>query len=214
MPTQASESLVLRTYPYGEADVIVSFFTRDEGKLRGFARRARKPKNQFGAGLERLSHVTMYYSQRENRELASLNRCDLIQSQFAIASDYAGCIALDYIAEVSENLLPPAEINERFFRLLVAVLEELRRDPAGSVWPVVDYFSFWSVRLSGFLPELRISSGSRKLAEEMITTPIGQLTRRNWTAETAPDLRRLLIRNMQEQIERKLRSVALLERLT
>jgi DNA repair protein RecO (recombination protein O) len=214
MPAQASESLVLRTYPYGEADLIVSFFTRDEGKLRGFARRARKPKNQFGAGLERLSHVTMYYSQRENRELASLIRCDLIQSQFAIASDYAGCIALDYVAEVSENLLPPAESNERFFRLLLAMLEQLRRDPAGSVWPVVDYFSLWSVRLSGFLPELRVSPASRKLAEEMMSRPIGQLMTREWTAHTAPDLRRSLIRNMQEHIERKLRTVALLERLS
>ena len=213
MPTQASESLVLRTYPYGEADVIVSFFTRDEGKLRGFARRARKPKNQFGAGLERLSHVTMYYSQRENRELASLNRCDLIQSQFAVASDYAGCVALDYIAEVSENLLPPAELNERFFRLLLAVLEQLRRNTAGSIWQVVDYFSLWSVRLSGFLPELRVSSASRQLAQEMMTTPIGQLMNREWTADTAPDLRRLMIRSVQEQIERKLRSAVLLERL-
>ena len=214
MPTQASESLVLRTYPYGEADSIVSFFTRDEGKLRGFARRVRKPKNQFGAGLERLSHVTMYYSQRENRELASLNRCELIQSQFAVASDYAGCVALDYIAEVSEHLLPPGEQNERFFRLLLSILAELRRDAEHTVWPVVDYFSLWSVRLSGFLPELQVSAASRRLAEEMLTSPIGQLTNREWTKTTAADLRRLLIRNMQEQIERRLRTTALLEGLS
>ena len=57
MPARVSETFVLRTYPFREADLIVSFFTRDQGKLRGVARRARKPKSPFGSGLERLSHV-------------------------------------------------------------------------------------------------------------------------------------------------------------
>ena len=55
MAVQASESFVLRTYPFQEADLIVSFFTRDQGKLRGVAKRARKPKSSFGSGLERLT---------------------------------------------------------------------------------------------------------------------------------------------------------------
>ena len=42
-----SETYVLRTYPFREADLIVSFFTRDQGKLRGVARRARKPKSSL-----------------------------------------------------------------------------------------------------------------------------------------------------------------------
>lgn len=211
MPAQASESLVLRTYPLREADLIVSFFTREAGKLRGVARAAKKPKSSFGGGLERLSHVNMLYAQRENRELASLFRCDLIQSQLGIVSDYGACVALDYVAEVSEHLLPPGEPNELFFRLLLAVLSHLRSDPAGAVWPAVNYFSLWAVRLSGFLGELRISAESRRLAEEMMQTPIGQLQAREWTAQTGADLRRSLIRSMQNHIERRLQTVALLE---
>ena len=57
MPARVSEAIVLRTYPFREADLVVSFLTRDQGKLRGVARRARRPKSGFGAGLERLSHV-------------------------------------------------------------------------------------------------------------------------------------------------------------
>src|SRR6266850_444764 len=94
MPARVSEALVLRTYPFKEADLVVSFLTRDQGKLRGVAKRARRPKSTFGSGLERLSHVRM-----------------------------------DYFAEASELLLPSAEPSEKFFRLLVAVLESLR--PAG-----------------------------------------------------------------------------------
>ena len=156
MPARTSEALVLRTYPLKESDLIVSFLTRDHGKLRGVAKRARRPKSAFGSGLERLSHVNMSYFQRENRELVNLDRCELIHSQFALASDYAASVALDFMAEVAEQLLPAAEANEKFFRLLLAVLDLLRRERERGVWRAVTYFSYWAVRLAGILPELHV----------------------------------------------------------
>ena len=159
MPARVSEAIVLRTFPLKEADLVVSFLTRDQGKLRGVANRARRPKNSFGAGLERLSHVHMSYYQRETRELVNLDGCELIRSQFALVSDYHAGLALDFLAEVTEQLLPDAEVNERFFRLLLAVLDHLQvpaEQPAdaGRVWRAVTYFPLWAVRLSGLLPEL------------------------------------------------------------
>jgi len=168
VPKRVSEAFVLRTYPLREADLIVSFFTRDQGKLRGVARRARHPKSAFGAGLERLSQVRLAYYQRETRELVNLDSCELIRSQFELVSDYVAGVALDYIAEVCEHLLPPEEANEKFFRLVAAVLESLRvaageRRPEGRrqpekaaplIWRGISYFSLWAVRLSGWLPAL------------------------------------------------------------
>ena len=166
MPARVSEALILRTYPLKEADLVVSFLTRDQGKLRGVAKRARRPKGGFGAGLERLSHVRAAYFQREARELVNLDSCELIRSQFGLVSDYQASVALDYFAEVAEQLLPSAEPNEKFFRLFLAVLDSLQ--PAGGeghgkqwakVWRAVTYFSFWAVRLSGWLPELNVCLG-------------------------------------------------------
>jgi DNA repair protein RecO (recombination protein O) len=122
------------------------------------AKRARRPKGGFGAGLERLSHVRMAYFQRETRELVNLDSCELIRSQFGLVSDYQTSVALDYFAEVAEQLLPSAEANEKFFRLMLAVLDALQPASAG-VWPAVTYFSLWSVRLSGMLPELHVCLG-------------------------------------------------------
>jgi DNA repair protein RecO (recombination protein O) len=213
MPVQASESFIFRTYPFKEGDLIVSFFTRDQGKLRGVARRARKPKNSFGSGLERLSLVRMSYYQRENRELVNLNSCELLASQFGLAGDYAANLVLDYMAEVSENILPSAEPSERFFRLLLAVLGYLHGNPADGVWPAVNYFSLWAVRLSGILPDLRLSAESRLIAEEMMQTPIGQMSERVWSRGTAADMRRYLVRGIEEHIERRLQTAPLIEAL-
>jgi len=169
-PACVSEALVLRTYPLQEADLVVSFLTRDQGKLRGVAKRARRSKSPFGAGLERLSHVRMAYFQRETRELVNLDSCELIRSQFGLVSDYWAGVALDYFAETTDQLLPAAEPNERFFRLLVAVLDSLQpaggeRD-AGRVWRAVAYFSLWAVRLSGWLPELHVCLGCGSVLDD------------------------------------------------
>ena len=46
------EVIVLRTYPLREADLLVTLFTRAEGKVRGVARSAKKSKRRFGGALE------------------------------------------------------------------------------------------------------------------------------------------------------------------
>jgi len=254
VPARVSEAIVLRTYPLREADLVVSFLTREQGKLRGVARRARKVKSAFGSGLERLSQVRMAYFQRENRELVNLDSCELIQSQFRLASDYRAGIALDFMAEVTEQLLPAAEPNERYFRLLLTVLEHLRAEQPGSVWRAATYFALWAVRLSGFLPELKVcvscgtwlndpeaperafytrnrtdlvcghcrttmgmegnwelSFASRVIAAEMLRTPIAETSTARWQQETAADLRRFLVQQIENHIERRLLTAPVLE---
>ena len=115
MPARVSEAIVLRTYPLKEADLVVSFFTREQGELRGVAKRARRVKSAFGSGLERLSQVRMAYFQRENRELVNLDSCELIQSQFRLAADYRAGIALDFMAEVTEQMLPAGRAERALF---------------------------------------------------------------------------------------------------
>jgi DNA repair protein RecO (recombination protein O) len=159
MPARVSEAIVLQTYPLKESDLIVSFFTRDAGKLRGVAKRARRPKSLFGSGLERLSQVRMAYFERENRELVNVDSCDLLQSQFALLSDYAAGVALDYIAEISEQMLPPHEPNEKYFRLILTVLEHIRSGGTGAVWRGATYFTLWAVRIAGLLPEMHACAG-------------------------------------------------------
>jgi DNA repair protein RecO (recombination protein O) len=219
MPARVSETYVFRTYPFRESDLIVSFFTRDQGKLRGVARRARKPKSSFGSGLERLSLVNLSYSQKETRELVNLNSCDLLQSQFDLLDDFDTSVALDYLAEVSDHLLPPHEPNERFFRLLATVLDFMHLRAPGAAWTAITYFSLWATRLSGFLPDLEnhpdrgLSASSRELAASMLRQHIADLPARAWNKDTALDLRRLLIRQMEEHVERRFRTPALLEAL-
>ena len=217
MPARVSEAFVLRTYPFQEGDLIACFFTRDQGKLRGVAKRARKPKSPFGSAFERLSQVRFSFHQREGAELVRLESAELIQTQFGLSGSYDAGVTLDYISEVSDHLLPPSEPNERFYRLIQAVLADLRAatpdqvEPA--VWRAIHYFTYWAVRLTGVLPDLRVNAASQELARQIATRPIGELTGLGWTKDTAVDLRRFLCREIEYHVERKLVTVPVLEAL-
>src|SRR5262249_40742650 len=134
-----------------------------------------------------------------------------IDSPFTMQADYERSLALDFLSEVTEQLLPAHETNEKFFRLLIAVVDFLRT--GGAIWPAVLYFSLWAVRLGGFLPELRVGPESAEIAEEMFATAPGGLRAREWSKTTAADLRRALIRAMEQQSERRYLTVPLLEAL-
>ena len=133
MPARQSEAFVLRTYPYREADLIVSFLARDRGKLRGIANGVRRPKSRFGSGLERLSHVRAFYYQKETQELVKLDRCELLAPPVFLRADYPALVALDFLTEVTEHLLPDHEPNEKFFRLLLSAVDEIRLSLSGGL---------------------------------------------------------------------------------
>ena len=151
MPLKQSEAIVLRTYPLREADLLVTLFTRAEGKVKGVARAAKKSKRRFGGALEPLTWVRAYYEDREGQELARLDSCDILESPLSSTLDYPRVVALEHVAETLDELLPDREANDAIFRLAVSVLHQLR---SGSIWMPLTYFQLWLVRLVGFLPEL------------------------------------------------------------
>jgi DNA repair protein RecO (recombination protein O) len=204
MPAQSSEAIVLRTFPLKEADLIVSYFTRDLGKLRGVAKRARRPKSPFGAGLQRLSYVRMVFHHRENRDLDWLDSCEILSSPFRMASDYDVSVALDFLTEAAEHLLPPAEPNERFFRLILAVRNYLAEAGKDGVWPAVTYFALWAARLGGFLGPMELDEEEQAIGEEMLRKKLADLSPRTWRRETAAGLRRQLVRAIEEHVERRI----------
>ncbi len=151
MALKESEAIVLRSYPLHEADLLVTFFTRLEGKVKGVAKSAKRSRKRFGGALEPLTAVRVYYDDRERKELARIDSCDVIASPLTATVDYPRAVALGHIAELLDELLPDREANDAIFRLTWTVLQNL---PAGAIWMPLTYFDLWMVRLVGFLPDL------------------------------------------------------------
>jgi DNA repair protein RecO (recombination protein O) len=146
-----SEAIILRTYPLREADLLVTLFTRAEGKVHGVARSAKKSRRRFGGALEPLTYVRAHYEDRERRELARLDSCEVLESPLASEVTYPRAVALAHVAELLDELLPDREPNDAVFRLALAVLAGLR---GSDLWLPLTYFELWMTRLMGYLPEL------------------------------------------------------------
>lgn len=151
MALKESEAIVLRTYALREADLLVTLFTRVEGKIRGVARSAKKSKRRFGGALEPLTYVRAYYEDRERQELARLDSCEVLESPLASEVSYPRAVALGHVAELLDELLPDREANDAVFRLALSVLAGLR---GSDIWMPITYFELWMTRLMGYLPEL------------------------------------------------------------
>jgi len=151
MALKESEAIVLRTYPLRESDLLVTFFTRLEGKVKGVARAAKKSKRRFGGALEPLTYVRAFYDDRERQELARLDSCEVIESPLANEITYPRSVALAHVAELLDQLMPDREASDAVFRLSLAVITELR---GSALWMPITYFELWMTRLMGFLPEL------------------------------------------------------------
>ena len=150
MALKESEAIVLRTYPLRESDLLVTLFTRLEGKVKGVARAAKKSKRRFGGALEPMTYVRAVYDERERQELVRLDSCEVIESPMSGEVTFARATALAHVAELLDQLMPDREASDAVFRLTLAVIAELR---GRALWMPVTYFELWMTRLMGFLPE-------------------------------------------------------------
>ena len=151
MSVLSSEAVVLRTWPVQEADLIVSFFTRDYGRMRGVAKSALKSRKRFGGALEPMTQARAWFAERPGQELVRLDQLEIVLSPLSAPVDFVRMTVLSFFAELLEEALPDHDPQETVFRLLVAVLEQTTVEQP---WMPLTYFQLWMTRLMGLLPEI------------------------------------------------------------
>ena len=151
MIERQGEAIVLRVWPFQEADLLVSLFTREQGRVKGVARHAMRSRRRFGGALEPMTYVRATYAERPKQELMRLDAFEILSSPLSRPIDYARTAALQFVAEVVEEALPEQAPEDAVFRLVLAVLDQIQ---VGRVWLPVTYFSLWMSRLMGWMPEL------------------------------------------------------------
>ncbi len=137
MPLRETEAIVLRTFRLGESDKLASLLTRQLGRLRGVATGAQRTKSRYGGTLEPLSYVRLWLFERERRDLLRLNSAEMLESFFDMQKDYRVQVAAQYLVEVLERFLPEREVNERAFRLVLAVLRGTDTPAPARLQPVL-----------------------------------------------------------------------------
>lgn len=145
------EAIVLRTWPFHEADLLVSLFTRDQGKVKGVARHAMKSRKRFGGALEPATHVRAHYTERPRVELVRLDSFEILWSPMRAPVDALRLAGMQLVVEVLEEAMPEGALEDNVFRLAMTTLTAMEQ---GDVWLPVTYFCVWMNRLMGWWPDL------------------------------------------------------------
>lgn len=145
------EAIVLRTWPFHEADLLVSLFTREQGKVKGVARHAMRSRRRFGGALEPGTYVTAHYAEKPKQDLARLDAFEIVWSPLQGEVDYLRTAGLQLVTEVLDEVMPEGAPEDAVFRLALSVLQEMKPE---EVWLPVTYFCLWMNRLMGWMPAL------------------------------------------------------------
>lgn len=148
---RVDEALVLRTWPFQEADLLVSLFTREQGRIKGVARHAMRSRRRFGGALEPMTHVRAHYAERPRQELVRLDAFEIVWSPLRDTIDYQRTAGVELVAEVLEEALPEQAADDAVFRLALSTANEMQ---VGRVLLPATYFCLWMSRLMGWMPEL------------------------------------------------------------
>lgn len=120
MSLYREHGIVLRTHKLGEADRIVAFYTAGHGKVRAVAKGVRKTRSKFGARLEPTSHVAAQFY--EGRNLDIVTQVETVDHFRALREDldrFARASAmLEAVDQVSEDAPPSTALYQLLLRAL------------------------------------------------------------------------------------------------
>lgn len=147
-----TEAVVLKSMKYSESSLIVTFYTKQFGKLSGLVKGARRNKSNYGASLQPMSYVSLVLYKKETRELQTITQCDSITSMRCVAEDIAKIAVGLPIIELVAMIAHEEERNEPLFALVVESLHALNESKANPQ-NVLSYFELKLAFILGFEPQ-------------------------------------------------------------
>jgi DNA repair protein RecO (recombination protein O) len=123
MALRHDQGIVLRSYPFGEADRVVVLLSPNTGKMRTVAKGVRKTKSRFGGRLEPFTHVDMVLY--EGRNLDTITQVAVLEPFPRLRSDLDAVVAAGTMVEAADAVAQEDEAAIRLFLLLQRGLKSL-----------------------------------------------------------------------------------------
>ena len=130
MTLRRDQGIVLRGYPFGEADRIVVLISPNHGLVRAVAKGVRRTKSRFGGRLEPLTHVDLVLYQ--GRSLATITQVSVIEPFPRLRRDLDAVLVAGSMAEAIGKVIVEGEPSHRLFLLLQRGLQALERGAGGT----------------------------------------------------------------------------------
>jgi len=144
-------AIVLRHADWGEADRLVTLYTREQGKLRAVAKGARKITSRKAGHLEPFTHVKLQLAR--GRSLFIVTQADTVEAYLPLRETLVMTGTASYVVELLDRFVYEEEgANPTLFRLLAETLKRLV--DGEDLWLAVRYYEMRLLDFLGFRPQL------------------------------------------------------------
>jgi len=145
------DAVVLRHADWGEADRLLTLYTRERGKMRAIAKGARKIRSRKAGHLEPFTRVTLQLAR--GHDLYIVTQADTLDAFLPIHENLVKTGHAAYIVELLDRFTYEDESeNYNIFRLLTEALSRLEKDV--DPWLAIRYYEVRLLDLLGYRPHL------------------------------------------------------------
>lgn len=146
-----AEAIVLRHNDWGEADRLLTLYTREQGKVRVVAKGARKINSRKAGHLEPFTRVKLQLA--KGRDLLIVTQAEMLEAYQPLREDLARMGQAAYAIELLDRFVPNEEIAvPSLYRLLTETLSRLAVE--ADTWLPVRYYEMRLLDFLGFRPQL------------------------------------------------------------
>ncbi len=140
----------MRHADWGEADRLLTLYTREAGKVRALAKGVRKVRSRKAGHLEPFTHVRLLLA--SGRDLLIVTQADTLDAHLPLRADLERTGYAAYVVELLDRFVYEEGEHPSLFRLLTQTLTRLDSEP--DVWPAVRYYEMRLLDDLGFRPQL------------------------------------------------------------
>jgi DNA repair protein RecO (recombination protein O) len=145
-----AEAVVLRHSDWGEADRILSLYTRQLGKVRAIAKGVRKMRSRKSGHLEPFTRVSLQLAR--GRDMFIITQAEAINAYLHLREDLVRVGYTSYIVELLDRFTFDDDENPPLFHLLADTLKRL--DQESRPFLAVRYYEVRLLDLLGYRPHL------------------------------------------------------------
>jgi len=164
MAIQKTEGILLRRQDLRETSIILTFYTRDFGKIKGIVRGVRGVRGQYGGGaLELFSCDEIVFYERRRSDIYTVSQCDLVDYFNPIRESLEKLAYATYLVELLDSVMNLGDKHPEPYDLLRSSLALLSGD--SSPKRVARIFEIKLLYIIGLMPSLELCAGCGAKAE-------------------------------------------------
>lgn len=153
--TYKTEGIILKRTNFGEADKIITVFTKNHGKLKILAKGVRRITSRRAPHLELFNKVVIFLHEGKNFDLVT--EAQIINSYQGVRKDLGKIRAAYFAVELVDSLCPEKQVNRQVFILLENFLNEINKSKLSSYRNLCRRFAGETVLELGYLRREKIS---------------------------------------------------------